>query len=149
VSTVLDKVATKLDPMLAGYALQRRIEADRVWADEEAVFRMIELLLVNACRFSPPSSPIGVRVAGTEQAGWEVSVVDKGQGIPPKDLPHVFEPLWRADVQESGVSRGAGLGLSIVSELAERHGGKVSVTSARGRGSTFRVSLPPPPATVS
>jgi signal transduction histidine kinase len=145
VAPLLDRVAAKLDPMLAGYALQRRVDADRVWADEEALFRVIELLLVNACRFSPPSSPIGVRVSGGGTAGWDVAVTDKGQGIPPKDLPHVFEPLWRADVQETGVSRGAGLGLAIVKELADRHGGRVGVTSARGRGSTFRMWLPPAP----
>jgi signal transduction histidine kinase len=76
-------------------------------------------------------------------------VTDRGQGIPPKDLPHVFEPLWRADVQESGVSRGAGLGLAIVSELAQRHGGTVAVRSTRGKGSTFRMTLPPPPTEAS
>jgi len=73
-------------------------------------------------------------------------VADQGQGISPGDLPKVFDRLWRADVAESGVSRGAGLGLAIVKELAERHGGRVKVTSTRGRGSTFRVSLPAPPS---
>ena len=149
VAPLVERVVAKLAPMLAGYPIQQRLEADRVWGDEEALFRVLELLLVNACRFSPPSSPIGVRVSGGEAKGWDLSVTDKGQGIPPKDLPHVFEPLWRADVQESGVSRGAGLGLAIVSELAERHGGRVSVTSSRGRGSTFRVWLPAAPVAAA
>ncbi|MEO5679836.1 MAG: sensor histidine kinase, partial [Acidimicrobiales bacterium] len=100
---------------------------------------------VNACRFSPPAGSISVRVAGSTATGWEVSVADRGQGISPSDLPKVFDRLWRADVQETGVSRGAGLGLAIVRELAERHGGTATATSAKGRGSTFRVSLPPPP----
>ena len=78
-----------------------------------------------------------------EQADATVlSVTDQGQGIPPHQLPHVFEAFWRADVADTGVSRGAGLGLSIVRELAELHGGEASARSVKGRGSTFEVRLP-------
>jgi two-component system sensor histidine kinase BaeS len=145
VEPLLDQVMAKLEPILAGHAVQRRIEDEEVWADPEALARVIELLLVNACRFSPPAGPITVRVAGSRVTGWEISVADRGQGISPSDLPKVFDRLWRADVAETGVSRGAGLGLAIVKELAERHGGTATAASTKGRGSTFRIGLPAPP----
>lgn len=145
IEPLLEQVVSKLEPILAGHDVQRRLEDQEVWADPEALARMLELLLVNACRFSPPAGSITIRVAGSRALGWEISVADRGQGISPGDLPKVFDRLWRADVAETGVSRGAGLGLAIVKELAERHGGKVAASSTKGRGSTFRVSLPAPP----
>jgi signal transduction histidine kinase len=99
--------------------------------------------MANAARFSPLGS--GITITSRQQPGTTIiSVTDQGQGIPQKHLVHVFEPFWRADVAETGVSRGAGLGLYIVKELAERHGGTVRVTSTQGRGSTFSVELPDP-----
>ncbi len=145
VAPLLDQVMAKLEPILAGHDVQRRLEDEEVWADPEALARVLELLLVNACRFSPPAGPITVRVAGSRVTGWEITVADRGQGISPGDLPKVFDRLWRADVAETGVSRGAGLGLAIVKELAERHGGTATAASTKGRGSTFRISLPAPP----
>jgi len=144
VEPLVDVVLAKLDPVLAGHEVARRLDAAQVWADPVALGRMLELLLVNACRFSPPAGSIGVKVSGSMADGWEVSVADNGQGISAADLPKIFDRLWRADVQETGVSRGAGLGLAIVKELAERHGGTATATSARGRGSTVRISLPAP-----
>lgn len=145
VAALLDGVTTKLEPVLAGHDVQRRLEDEEVWADPEALARMLELLLVNACRFSPPAASISVRVAGSRVNGWDITVADHGQGITAADLPKVFDRLWRGDVADTGVSRGAGLGLSIVKELAERHGGTATATSTKGRGSTFRVRLPAPP----
>lgn len=90
-----------------------------MWADPEAPARVLELLLVNACRFSAPAALITVRVAGSRVTGWEMPVSDRGQGISPSDLPKVFDRLWRADVAERGLSRGAGLGVAIVEELTD------------------------------
>ncbi len=145
VEPLVDAVLAKLEPVLAGHEVSRRLDAAQVWADPVALGRVLELLLVNACRFSPPAGSIGMRVSGSMADGWEVSVADRGQGISPADLPKIFDRLWRADVQETGVSRGAGLGLAIVKELVERHGGTATASSAKGRGSTFRISLPAPP----
>jgi len=145
VAPLLDQVLAKLEPILAGHDVQSRLEDQEVWADPEALGRVFELLLVNACRFSPPPGSITVRVSGSRVAGWEIAVGDRGQGISSEDLPKVFDRLWRGDVSETGVSRGAGLGLAIVKELAERHGGTAAAASRKGRGSTFRIHLPPPP----
>jgi signal transduction histidine kinase len=140
---VVDEVQAKLATVLAGYTVAVHLEVDKAWADKEGLTRVLELLMENAARFSPLGSTITVR-ARRDADGVVVSVADQGDGIPPSQLDRVWEPFWRADVSDSGISRGAGLGLAIVKELAERHGGAASVTSVRGRGSTFRVTFPDP-----
>jgi two-component system OmpR family sensor kinase len=117
---------------------------ETAWTDKDALARILELLLSNAARFSPLATPIHVRAKPADDDGVELVVIDRGMGIAPRHLPHVFEPFWRADTGESGVSRGAGLGLTIVKQLAELHGGSVRVVSSRGRGSSFHVVLPGP-----
>ena len=67
-------------------------------------------------------------------------VRDTGQGIPPEELPRIFERLFRGD--RSRTERGLGLGLSLVKAIVEAHGGKVEVESEVGRGATFTVKLP-------
>jgi K+-sensing histidine kinase KdpD len=137
------RVRSKLESALGGRSVQVSLSAERAWGDPEAISRMVELLLVNAARFSPLGS--GITVGSRPLPGATlVSVTDQGQGIAAKHLPHIFEPFYRADVSETRVSRGAGLGLFIVKELAERHGGSVRVSSTQGRGSTISVELPGP-----
>jgi signal transduction histidine kinase len=140
---VVARVRSKLESALGGRNVQASLDAERVWGDPEGVARMVELLLANAARFTPLGA--GITVGARKQPGVTlISVTDQGQGIAAKHLPHVFEPFYRADVSETGVSRGAGLGLFIVKELAERHGGSVRVSSTQGRGSTISVELPDP-----
>ena len=140
---VVDDVRAKLASVLAGYTVSVKLDVTTAWADPEALGRVLELLVENAARFSPLGSTITI-TARRDTDGVVVAVADQGGGIPPSQLDRVWEPFWRADVQESGVSRGAGLGLAIVKELAERHQGRATVTSSRGRGSTFRVTFPNP-----
>jgi signal transduction histidine kinase len=145
---LVERLRSKLESALGGRSMQVGLGVERVWGDPEAVGRMIELLLSNAARFSPVGSAITV---GSREVGGAavISVTDQGGGIPQKHLPKVFDQFWRADVSETGVSRGAGLGLFIVKELAERHGGSVRVTSTQGRGSTFSIELPGPHPTAT
>jgi two-component system sensor histidine kinase BaeS len=71
-------------------------------------------------------------------------VSDSGPGIPDAELPHVFERFWRGE-QARGVA-GSGIGLAVVAELVEAHGGGVDVSSRPGEGATFTVRLPAAPA---
>jgi len=138
---VVDAVLAKLAPVLGGYSVRAQLDVPTAWGDRDAISRMLELLISNAARFSPLATPIFVRAKPVDE-GTELAVIDRGMGIAPRNLAHVFEPFWRADTVESGVSRGAGLGLTIVKQLAELHGGSVRVMSSRGRGSGFHVFLP-------
>lgn len=72
-----------------------------------------------------------------------INVSDTGPGIAPEDLPHVFDRFYRADKSRSRASGGSGIGLAIVKQLVEAHGGQVGVTSQVGRGTTFTITLPP------
>ena len=82
---------------------------------------------------------IKARIEG-EQA--VLVVRDDGPGIPPEDLPYVFERFYRVDKSRSRYTGGVGLGLTIARRLAEAHGGDISVTSQEGQGSEFRVVFP-------
>jgi signal transduction histidine kinase len=141
---IVDGVLVKLAPTLGGHPVHVHLDTDAVWGDGEAIGRMLELLLVNAARFSTLATPISIRAAVVGD-DVELVVTDRGMGIAPRHLPRVFEAFWRADTGESGISRGAGLGLTIVKQLAELHGGAVRVTSTRGRGSAFHITLPARP----
>jgi len=96
-------------------------------------------LLGNAFKFTPRGGNIDVRARG--EGGWLViEIRDTGDGIPPAELPYVFEKYYQAGHHAGKV--GAGLGLAIAREIVEAHGGLISVESERGVGSTFRVELP-------
>ncbi|MGQ0811330.1 MAG: sensor histidine kinase, partial [Nitrospiraceae bacterium] len=73
-----------------------------------------------------------------------VAVEDTGHGIEPEHLPHLFERFYRTDWARAKDSGGTGLGLPIVKEIAEAHGGAISVTSHVGKGSVFTLRLPVP-----
>jgi PAS domain S-box-containing protein len=108
-------------------------------ADPERLERILVNLVSNALKYSPPQGEVTVEVKGVE-GGATVAVADRGVGIAPEDLPHVYEGFSRA----RGARRpeGLGLGLYITRLLVYAHGGRLDVESQLGRGSTFRVFLP-------
>jgi len=114
-------------------------ELPPVPADPDRLERILVNLLSNALKYSAPGTPVTVRL---ECAGDEVvtSVIDRGRGIAPEDLQHLFARYFRA---EAGRGReGLGLGLYITRQLVEAHGGRIWVQSEPGQGSTFGFSLP-------
>ena len=104
---------------------------------EQAVVNLID----NAVKYSTEGSMVVVTL---EERGDEVvvSVIDTGQGIAGEHLPRLFERFYRVDKARSRDLGGTGLGLAIVKHVAQIHGGRVSVDSVLGRGSTFRIHLP-------
>jgi signal transduction histidine kinase len=96
-------------------------------------------LLSNACKYSPPGSEVHFELIC--QAGQATFVIqDRGIGIPPADLAHLFEPFHRAsNVKEIP---GTGLGLAIVKRAVDLYGGTIAVDSQVGEGTTFTVTLP-------
>jgi signal transduction histidine kinase len=107
--------------------------------DRNRVERVIGNLLSNAIKYSPRGGDIAVVVR--EQGGSAVvEVRDQGQGIPAADLPHLFD--WYRRAQNVGKTAGMGIGLAVVRQVVEQHGGTVSVRSRPGAGTTVSFSLP-------
>jgi two-component system, OmpR family, sensor histidine kinase MprB len=136
----------RLDEIVAGcVARMRRLAPERmielrteptlVEGRPDRLGRAINNLLDNADKYSPPSEPIEVTVDN-----GEVRVRDRGPGIPPAEREHVFDRFYRG----AGSRRepGSGLGLAIVRQVAESHGGEVSVAAPAGGGAEFRLRLP-------
>lgn len=124
----------------------------RVWGDERSLETALVNLLDNAINYSSRGSRVAVgarSVAGDGAETIEISVADQGIGIGVEDLDRVFERFYRADPARSRRTGGTGLGLAIVKHVAENAGGRVSVWSQLGMGSTFTLHLPSPPTTLA
>jgi PAS domain S-box-containing protein len=117
-----------------------------VYADPLQIRQVFTNLLSNAINYTPAGGTIEIRLA--HEADWvRCTISDTGIGIPPAELPHLFERFFRASNARQQHVSGTGLGLAIVKEIVELHGGSVSVESVLGVGTTFHVRLPvsPPP----
>ncbi|HEX7049496.1 MAG TPA: ATP-binding protein [Longimicrobiales bacterium] len=111
----------------------------RVAADPHRLGRAITNLITNALKYSPPETPVRVRITPRPDE-VVVSVTDRGGGIPPEDLPYLFERFYRA--KKHSKTEGLGLGLYITRLIIEAHGGRIWVESEPGTGSTFSFALP-------
>lgn len=110
-----------------------------IMLDKRLMRQVITNLVTNAVKYSPGCASVVVRLSYTE-ATLVLQVTDCGIGIPAADLPHLFQPFYRAS--NVGPITGTGLGLVILKEAVELHGGTVEVTSATDKGTTFTVSIP-------
>ncbi|MBW3659448.1 MAG: GAF domain-containing protein [Actinobacteria bacterium] len=108
--------------------------------DEIALDHVVANLVSNAVKYSPPGSPITVRAEVVGEDRVVVSVEDQGIGIPPADVPFVFDRFYRGGAQ--GRRSGTGIGLAIVKRYVELSGGRIGVESTPGEGTAFRFSLP-------
>jgi PAS domain S-box-containing protein len=112
-------------------------------ADMRRLKQILVNLLSNAVKFTPTGGAVGLEVAGdTEHERVHFTVWDTGIGIPSDQLGRLFQPFMQLDSQLARQYEGTGLGLVLVSRLAELHGGGVSVQSELDKGSRFTVSLP-------
>jgi two-component system OmpR family sensor kinase len=110
-----------------------------VSGDQDLLFLAIHNLMDNAIKFTHPDNTIELR-AFEDGANVVIEVADTGPGIPPEDLAHVWEELYRGQGARS--TQGSGLGLALVRAIAERHGGQATVRSRFGQGSVFTMRLP-------
>jgi signal transduction histidine kinase len=108
--------------------------------DEGRLEQVIHNLLSNAVKYSPYGGPIQVQVKQQDGA-VQISVTDRGIGIPQAAQARLWEPFYRAG-NAGAQSSGFGIGLYIAHEIVQRHGGTIGVQSVEGRGSTFTVTLP-------
>lgn len=126
-----------------GISMDVEIAADLplVMADPQRIGQILRNLLTNAIKHTPPQGKIIVCAQAIPQA-VQVHVQDSGVGIDEDHLPHLFKRFYRADRSRSRATGGTGLGLAVVAQLVQAHGGQVSVESQVGQGSTFTFTLP-------
>ncbi len=113
--------------------------------DAAALRRVFQNLITNAAKHGGDGRWIGITtvpVNGSRPPMVEVRVADHGAGIPASEQSEVFKPFFRGAAAQAKQIRGSGLGLSVVRQIVEAHGGSVSVESGAGRGTTFTVRLP-------
>lgn len=103
--------------------------------------QVLNNLLENAIKYTDEGGSVAIRAA-RENGAVEVRVEDTGTGIPPADLPHIFERFYRADKSRTRELGGTGLGLSIVKHIVQSHGGTVKAESTYGKGTTISFRLP-------
>jgi signal transduction histidine kinase len=141
----LSKEAPRI--LSAGYELEKDISRalPLVNADTSALSQCIQNLINNALKYSGDSRWLAIRTGTAEgKTGLEViiTVEDKGIGIDPSDVPHIFDPFYRGQGALASQIHGTGLGLCMVRESAVAMGGDVTVKSAPGKGSIFTIHLP-------
>jgi len=153
IAAVFETVVSALKPAADARSITlRQLDgpgAGEVLADASRLQQIVWNLLSNAIKFTSPGGHVTL---AAERAPAEVTltVSDDGPGISPDFLPHVFERFRQAESTEARTHGGLGLGLAIVRQLVELHGGTVEAQSdGLGRGATFTVRLPTHPATVA
>jgi signal transduction histidine kinase len=114
--------------------------------DSQRISQVLRNLLDNAILHTSEGGTITI-AAREQRDEIEVAVSDTGKGIPPEDLPNIFERFYRVDKSRSRTSGRSGLGLTIAKRLVEAHGGKLEVQSELGKGSRFTFTIPSKKAT--
>jgi PAS domain S-box-containing protein len=145
IESLIERTLLLLDPLAAtrGMELTRNFAPDLpvFLLDADLLARALTNLVANAIKYSPAGTEV---VISAEASGGYalVSVADRGPGIPREYQAHIFEKFFRVPHAENADTPGTGLGLALVREIAELHGGRVTVESETGTGSTFTLRLP-------
>lgn len=144
VRDVLTGAVDMVMPLIA--QKQQRLHVDIVslqwYGDPARLAQIVSNLLTNAVRYSPPAAEISLRV-GIENEALKIEVADNGTGLSADLLPHIFEPFIQGERKLHDSVGGLGIGLALVKNLSELHGGRVVAQSEGiGKGSTFTVRLP-------
>lgn len=132
----------------ADLTIEQEIQPDlpAVTGDRLALLQCLQNLIINAVKYGGDAHWMRIRAAvardGQGNVEVEISITDRGIGIDPADLPHVFEPFYRSRSAGARQIRGTGLGLSLARSSAEAMKGSITVASAPGRGSSFTLHLP-------
>jgi signal transduction histidine kinase len=116
-----------------------------VMADPKALGRCLQNLMTNALKYASEGRwmAIGAQPGrGTEAGEVLITVKDRGQGIEPDEIPHIFEPFYRGNAARESQTHGTGLGLSLAKEAVEAMGGRLTVSSRLGEGTAFTLHFP-------
>lgn len=155
------KLELGLEPVDLGALVERNVALNRVLAESKGtrielvregepgemvldgpkIEQVLNNLIGNAVKFSPPGSTVEVRLAAG-QDGISISIRDQGEGIKPEDLETLFRPFQKGRNQSTAGEKSTGLGLAIVKRIVEGHRGEIRVESAPGEGTVFHIHLP-------
>jgi signal transduction histidine kinase len=147
------RLATLLDELERTFhvlSVQRGIEfrvtladglPDEVQWDADRINEVMGNLLANAFKFTGSGGTVALSATPSDNY-VKIEVRDTGAGVPPDQLPHIFEKFYQADNQDAASARGTGLGLAIAKEIVEAHRGQISCDSVLGEGTTFTLLLP-------
>jgi signal transduction histidine kinase len=127
----------------AGLTLEGNVDTDvdPVHMDTQAIGRVLNNLISNALRHTPPQGRVSVWARRTGR-GVEVTVSDTGEGIREEDLLHIFDRFYRGEKSRNRATGGAGLGLAIARGIVQAHGGDITAESRAGRGTHFTFRIP-------
>ncbi len=147
--TLLLEVFREAQVLAGGVTLQiGEIDQAVVNGDRDRLKQLLLNLVSNALKFTPEGGRVTVGLARTPGNWARLVVTDTGVGIPPGELPFIFERFYRIDKARTRAAGGAGLGLAIAQRIAQVHGGKIEASSTGAGGSTFAVWLPLAPERV-
>ncbi|MBC7228502.1 MAG: two-component sensor histidine kinase, partial [Thermoflexales bacterium] len=148
VEVILSEAMDEMRPLAQASQVTLRLEMTDelvIRGDAPLLVRALANLIENGIRYNRPGGSVTV-TAHREANEVMIQVMDTGVGIPPEDLPHIFERFYRVDRSRARHRGGAGLGLSITARIVEFHGGYIHVESTPGLGSIFTVRLPAMPS---
>lgn len=141
-STVVERVVQESRTLLQRHTIELDYpESLLIDGDEDRLEQVLQNLVYNAIKYSPDGGTICVSVVPREQT-VEIAIADPGIGIPEAAREHVFKRFYRASNSARRNISGLGIGLYIVKEIVQRHGGTISFCSTEGQGTTFTISLP-------
>jgi signal transduction histidine kinase len=141
---VVRDLMTQTEPLAEERGVALRPDLDggvRVEADPARVRQLLLILIDNALTHTPSGGEVSVGVI-RRNGRARVTIADNGDGIPPADLPHIFERFYRADKARNRENGGSGLGLAIAKWIVDAHKGEIQVSSTEGKGTEVAVSLP-------
>ena len=149
VEETIDSAVADLAHLTAasGFTLEKDVAPGLppILADPKALGRCLQNLMTNALKYASTGGWMAIRAQpglGPEAGEILITVEDRGQGIGPEEIPHIFEPFYRGNAARASQMHGTGLGLSLAKEAAEAMGGRLTVTSRLGEGSSFTLHFP-------
>ena len=144
--SVVEEVRSGLAPMIenkgATLIIDQKGSLPVAPGDRTQLVQLVQNLVVNALKYGRPDSEVRVRFDDAGADMLRMSIIDRGEGIPPEHLPRLTERFYRVDPGRSRAIGGTGLGLAIVKHIVGRHRGRLDIRSTPGEGTSVRVYLP-------
>lgn len=143
VSELIQHIMRNFETDFAGKEIKTGFNGDevRINADRDKISQVMVNLISNALKYTPQGGSLEIQVKGYDTETG-ISVRDTGMGIPPEDLPHIFERFYRADKSRNRITGGSGIGLAIVKAIVDAHKGSITVNSNLNKGTEFIVTIP-------